>query len=412
MRVTAILTTLLLTALAPAARGETPATGPAPVGASWAVRMADAVMARHPDPGTIDLGPREREPAWDYAAAFAVHAVGQVGARTGDAKYVDYARRYMDLFVDEAGRITTASYDPKKYRLDDVEPGRILQMLHRQTGEERWLTASRTLAEQLRTQPRTSDGGFWHKEIYPHQMWLDGIFMDCPFMAEHGRVTNDPKWLDEAVHQIVTIARHTRDPETGLYYHGWDESRSQFWADKSTGLSANFWGRAVGWYVMGIVDTLEHLPADHPRRGEVLEILRGLADAIARVQDPKTGVWYQVLDQPDRAGNYLESSASCMFVYALAKAQRLGLLDATHADVVRRGYDGILTQFIEVDDRGLATLTDTCQVAGLGGRQRRDGSFDYYMSEPRISNDPKGVAPFILASLEIETASATPRPAH
>jgi unsaturated rhamnogalacturonyl hydrolase len=230
--------------------------------------------------------------------------------------------------------------------------------------------------------------------------------MACPFMAEYGRATGDGAWFDEAATQIVTIARHTRDDATGLYYHGWDESRSQHWADPKSGLSKCFWGRAVGWYAMGIVETLDAMPANHPRRAEIVGILRPLADAIVKVQDAGSGVWYQVLDQGKRQGNYLESSASGMFVFALAKGARIGVLDATHAAAARRGYDGMLRQFIKQEDAGRISLSDTCQVAGLGAGQRRDGTFEYYISEPRVSNDPKGIAPFILASLEMEAASA------
>jgi unsaturated rhamnogalacturonyl hydrolase len=276
-------------------------------------------------------------------------------------------------------------------------------MLDRIDGGDRWLKAAQTLAAQLEKQPRTADGGFWHKQIYPNQMWLDGIFMACPFMTEYGRATGQHRWCDEAVQQILTIAKHTRDPGTGLYFHGFDESRRERWADRSTGHSRCIWGRGVGWYIMGIVQTLEYLPADHPRRGELVALLANLADAVARVQELASGLWFQVLDQPDRPGNYLESSASGMFVFALAKGVRLGVLDARHLDVARRGYAGILKRFIEEDPKtGAISLKDTCQVAGLGGTPYRDGSFEYYIGEPRVSNDPKGLAPFILASLEME----------
>ena len=370
----------------------------------WSARMADSIMARHPRGVTIEQN--EDAPAqqkWTYSTAFAIYAIGEVGVRSGDKKYVDYARAYMNEFIDDKGAITTPTYKPETYKLDDIAPGRVLLLLHRQDKDPRWLNASKTLAAQLDKQPRTSDGGFWHKQIYPHQLWLDGIFMDCPFMADYGRTVGEAKWFDEVVQQVLTVGKHTRDPKAGLHYHGYDESRKERWADKKTGLSQCFWGRAVGWYVMGIVETLENLPDDHPRRDEVLTVLHGLAKAIAQVQDPKTGVWYQVLDQPDRAGNYLESSASCMFVFALAKGVRLGYLSKRYEDVARRGYEGILKQFVETDPgTGLISLKDTCKVAGLGGKPYRDGSFEYYMSEPRISNDPKGLAPFILASLEIE----------
>ena len=364
-----------------------------------AVRMADSTIARHPDPALME----DPEPEWRYSSSFAVHAIARLGVETGQQKYVDYARKYMESFIDEQGRIAHESYDPKKYRLDDVVPGRVLLLLHDQTREPRFLVGPRQLAEQLKTQPRTKDGGYWHKQIYPHQLWLDGIFMDCPFMVEFAARANEPQWHDEAVKQILTIAKHTRDPKTGLFYHGYDESRGEKWANPQTGTSQCFWGRAVGWYAIGIVETLRTLPEDHPRRGEVLGIFRGLAEAVAKVQDEKTGLWWQVLDQPNRAGNYLESSASSMFVYALAAGARLGYLDRKYAAVARSGYGGMLERFIETDPAtGQVSLKDTCQVAGLGGRPYRDGSYAYYIREPRVSNDPKGVAPFILAAMEME----------
>jgi unsaturated rhamnogalacturonyl hydrolase len=369
-----------------------------PAEKQWSSRTADSILARHPRATSIESG---EPPRWSYSPSFAVYAVAQVGLRTGDTRYVDYARQYMDAFVDAHGWIITPTYRPDAFKLDDVAPGRLLILLHARDQDERWLTAARTLAAQLERQPRTADGGFWHKLVYPYQMWLDGIYMACPFMAEFGRVTGELKWVDEAARQILLIARHTRDATTGLYFHGWDECRSERWADPTTGRSPCIWGRAVGWYVMGIIETLEQMPPDHARRPEIVALLRGLAAAVGHAQHPATGVWYQILDQPGRDGNYLESSASCMFTFALAKAARLGHLGAADAAVARRGYDGVLSHFVKTHD-AFVDLTDTCQVAGLAGNPYRDGSRQYYLSEPRVTNDPKGVAPFILASLEIE----------
>jgi unsaturated rhamnogalacturonyl hydrolase len=367
-------------------------------GPRWSVRLADATLARHPDPTLME----DPEPAWRYSSSFAVHAIARLGVETGNQRYLDYAKAYAEPFIEDNGDIDHDSYDAKKYRLDDILPGRVLLLLYEQTRDPRCLVGPRELIEQLKSQPRTSDGGYWHKQVYPNQMWLDGIFMDCPFMAEYARDAKEPAWFDEAAKQILIISKHMRDPKTGLYYHGWDASKKEKWADKQTGLSKCFWGRAVGWYVMGIVETLIAMPEDHPKRGEVLDVFRDLADAIGKVQDPQTGVWWQVLDQGDRAGNYLESSASSMFVYALAAGARRGYLDSRHAAAAQRGYEGIVKQFIEVDAKGLTNLKDTCRVAGLGGRPYRDGSYEYYCREPRIPNDPKGVAPFILAAMELE----------
>ncbi|HNZ37574.1 MAG TPA: glycoside hydrolase family 88 protein, partial [Candidatus Marinimicrobia bacterium] len=208
--------------------------------------------------------------------------------------------------------------------------------------------------------------------------------------------------FDDVIKQFILIEEKTRDPQTGLLYHGWDESRQQAWANPETGCSPNFWGRAMGWYAMALVDVLDFLPADHHGRPEIIAILKRLADAVVKVQDPTTGVWYQVLDKGGQPGNYLESSASCMFVYSLAKGVRLGYLDPVYLDAVKKGYTGILNQFIEVDSAGLVNINQACAVAGLGGKPYRDGSYEYYVSAKTARNDPKAVGPFILASLEME----------
>jgi unsaturated rhamnogalacturonyl hydrolase len=225
--------------------------------------------------------------------------------------------------------------------------------------------------------------------------------MAGPFLAEYGATFGDTAAFSEVTKQILLVARHTRDARTGLYYHGWDESKTQSWADKQTGLSPNFWGRAIGWYAMAIVDVLDYLPTTHRDRPAVLKVLRELADAVSRVQDPVSGLWYQVLDQPNRAGNYHETSASSMFVYALAKGARKGYLDNGHLDVAKRGYEGLIQRMVSTDEKGLLSLNRIVSVSGLGGKQQRSGSFEYYVSEPVVSNDYKGVGPFILASLEL-----------
>jgi unsaturated rhamnogalacturonyl hydrolase len=277
-----------------------------------------------------------------------------------------------------------------------------LFFLYATTGDERYKKAAFHLREQLQTHPRTSQGGFWHKQIYPHQMWLDGIYMACPFYAEFAKQFDEPEGFDDVAHQVMLIEKHTRDPKTGLLYHGWDESKSQKWADPETGCSPCFWGRAVGWYAMAIPDVLDHLPEDHPQRERLTTIFETTVAAVAGVQDASSGAWYQVLDQGDRPGNYLEASASCMFVYAIAKGVRKGLLGEEYIAVARRGYEGILRQFVTVDEQGLVNLDGICAVAGLGGSPYRDGSFEYYVGEKVIANEYKGVGPFIMASIEME----------
>jgi unsaturated rhamnogalacturonyl hydrolase len=248
----------------------------------------------------------------------------------------------------------------------------------------------------------TSENGFWHKQIYPYQMWLDGIYMASPFYAEFGKMVGEPAAFDDVARQITLIERHSRDAKTGLLYHGWDESKQQPWADRKTGCSPCFWGRALGWYAMAIVDVLDNLPHDHAQRPAILAVFARLAAAVAQVQDKASGLWYQVLDQGQHEGNYLEASGSGMFVYALAKAVRLGIVDASYLDIARRGYQGLVSRLIVVDDQGLLNLEKVCGAAGLGGNPYRDGSYAYYVNERIVRNDYKGVGPFILASVEIE----------
>jgi len=366
--------------------------GTSVVGPAWSERMADTVMARHP------LLSRR----WHYEPGVVLVGMHQVWRKTGKQKYYDYIRSNIDQFVDAHGEIRTYRLDD--YSLDQINEGKLLFPLFETTGEERYRKAAHLLRRQLEAHPRTSEGGFWHKRIYPHQMWLDGAYMALPFYTEFARRFDEPGAFDDVANQIVLIAKHTRDAETGLFYHGWDETKSQRWADPETGCSAQFWGRAMGWYAMTFPDVLDHFPEDHPRRGNLLATFRDLAAAIISVQDEASGVWYQILDQDDRDGNYPEASASCMFVYALAKGVRKGYLDPIALDAVRRGYDAILAQFVTIENSGLVNLRGICGVGGLGGKPYRDGSFEYYVREKVLSNDYKGVGAFILASLEMERA--------
>jgi len=359
-------------------------------GRAWSVLMANSVMQRSP------LLSRR----WHYEPGVALLALRNVWAATGEKRILDFIKRNIDEFVGPDGSIRT--YRLEEYNLDQINEGKLLLFLYEMTGDERYKRAAFVLREQLRSHPRTSEGGFWHKRIYPHQMWLDGIYMAAPFCVEFARRFDEAEAFDDIARQILLIERHTRDPKTGLLYHAWDESRSQKWADPETGCSPSFWGRAVGWYAMAIPDVLNYLPPDHPQRGSLVAAFRETVDALVRVQNLPSGVWRQVLDRGGLAGNYLESSASCMFVYAIAKGVRMGYLGAEYMPVARRAYDGILTEFVTVDEEGLANLDGICAVAGLGGTPHRDGTFEYYVSEKVIANDYKGVGPFILASLEME----------
>ncbi len=372
---------------------------------SWAEKLAASEMKRQGDSLFPDKNPKAK---WAYETGVFLKGLEAIWTRTGDAKYYNYLRAVIDSYLESDGTIKT--YRLEDYNLDNINTGKLLLTLYQKTREEKYRKAAFLLKKQIEGQPRTKEGGFWHKKIYPYQMWLDGIYMASPFLAEFARLFAQPAGFDEVANQILWIESHTRDSRTGLLFHGWDESRAQEWADPKTGCSKSFWGRAMGWYAMALVDVLDFLPVKHPRRTAVIDVLKRLSKAVASYQDSRSGLWYQVVDQGKRDKNYLEASASSMFVYALAKGFRNGYLDKKYAAVAVRGYEGLTRQLIRVDPDGMVSLTQICSVGGLGGAQKRDGTFAYYMSEPVVSNDLKGVGAFLMASIEIDRLSTRSLP--
>ena len=365
----------------------------------WSQRAANAAMARWPQ-GHID-GPNAK-PAFKYELGTLLGGIDNVYLNTADARFYNYMKSAVDELVTADGAIPT--YKPEENQLDSILMGRQLLRLYGVTQDKRYLTAATLLYDQLQKQSRTPSGGFWHKQRYPNKMWLDGLYMAEPFYAEYASISHQPEKLADVTHQFALVAEHMRDAKTGLLYHGWDESKEQRWADKKTGLSPEIWGRAMGWYMMALVDTLDYYPADDAGRKQLLAILGEEAAALVRVQDAKTGLWYEVLDKGTAKGNYLESSASCMFVYALAKGVRRGYLPEHYIANAERGYKGILAKFIEVGPGDDVSVTGTMKVGGLGGDPYRDGTYAYYLSEKVVANDPKGVGPFIMAATEMENA--------
>lgn len=337
---------------------------------------------------------------WIYDKGTYLKGIEAVWKKTGNPLYFDYIHKTISSFITPDGDIRT--YNIEDYNIDMVCSGKLLLTIYRETQEENIRKAADLLMKQLESHPRTHEGGFWHKKRYPWQMWLDGLYMGAPFYAEYAQLFGKPEGFDDVANQIVIMESHTRDSLSGLLYHAWDESRQQQWADKRTGCSPCFWGRAMGWYAMAIVDVLDYLPANHPKREQIISIFKNMTDALLKVQDSTSGVWYQVLDQGNRSGNYLEASGSSMFVYAMAKAIRKGYIDKSYFPSVRKGYDGLISTFVKVEPDGLITLTSNCQGAGLGGDPYRNGTFEYYISEPVVNNDLKGVGPFIMASVEME----------
>ncbi|MBK8811877.1 MAG: glycoside hydrolase family 88 protein [Acidobacteria bacterium] len=335
---------------------------------------------------------------WNYEQGVQLKAVEQLWYATGDPKYFDFIKRGMDYWFDKDGKLT--GYDLVEHNIDHITPGRAMMTLYRVTGDEKYKKATEYIRLQLNSHPRTKEGGFWHKNIYPWQMWLDGLYMGQPFYAEYSQVWKEDNWNDIA-NQFVWMEKHARDPKTGLLYHGWDESKQQRWANKETGLSPHVWGRAMGWYAIALTDVLDHFPKDHPRRQELVSIFDRLAKAITRYQD-KDGLWWDIIDLPGKGKNYHESSCAAMFVYALAKGVRQGNLAPGYLATVNKGWAGIKKEFIKLRPDGFLDWEGTVSVSGLGGNPYRDGSFDYYMSEKLRTNDAKGLGPAVMAALEIE----------
>jgi rhamnogalacturonyl hydrolase YesR len=375
----------------------------APLTAELAVdvsqRFARSERARRGDTLAFNSKRSSRRggPVWTYTTGLLMQAIDDVGAAAGDATLQDYASDVIASFVDEHGDIRT--YDKEDHNIDMINSGLMLFRLLERRGEARFQTAADLLASQLDSHPRTSEGAFWHKQIYPHQLWLDGLYMGMPFLAAVGQRRSDETALAHAVNEFKVARSRLRDPATGLYFHAWDEARAQDWANPQTGLSSQIWGRGLGWYAMALVDTLDYLPAHRADlRSPLLEIISELAPALVKHQT-ETGVWYQIIDRPEAVGNYREASASAMFVYFLAKAINKGYLPDWYRPAALRGYEGMLDEFVTVDADGEVNLRNSCEVAGLG--YGRDGSYRYYMSEPVVTNDPKGNGPMMLAGLQI-----------
>lgn len=339
----------------------------------WSVRMAESELIRWPEAWQLDF---QKQMKWDYCHGLELQAMLDVYDRYGDKRFYEYALTYADTMVNADGSIK--KYKLEEYSLDRVNSGKFLFRIYEQTKEEKYKKALAMLRKQLDTHPRNADGGFWHKKIYPHQVWLDGIYMGAPFYAEYAFRNTEVNAYQDVINQFLMAARHTYDPQTDLYRHACDVSRQERWADPVTGQSQHSWGRALGWYAMAFVDALEFIPEHEAGRDSMLIIYNKVAEQIKRLQDKKTGLWYQVLDRSGDPGNYLESSCSAMFVYSLLKGVQKGYIDQSYLKVAEKGYKGILKHFIKVDHNGMVSITKVCAVAGLGGKNYRMGDYDYY----------------------------------
>ncbi len=359
------------------------------------ILFADSEMKRFPQAWQLDHGKRLY---FGYAQGVGCTAMLKVWEQTNDRKYLDYVIHWADTIINDTGEIHL--YKVETYNIDYINAGKVLFDVYKQTGNEKYRLAMDRLVAQMKMHPRTLEGAFWHKLIYQHQIWLDGLYMGSPFLAQYAITFNQPELMEDVINQFLICDKHTYDAKTGLYYHAWDESKKQRWANKETGQSPNFWGRAIGWWFMALVDVLDFVPQNHPQRPELIRMIQGLADTLPKYQD-KTGLWYQVLDKGTQGGNYLEASVSSMFMYSYAKAVNKGYIDKKYRKIAEKAYDGLMNTLIVKNADGTLTLTKCCQVGGLGGHPYRDGSVEYYVNEKIRNNDSKATGPFIMGCLEL-----------
>ncbi len=362
----------------------------------YAEHVAQSEMKRNPELWMADF---VKKPKWEYTHGLMARAYLELYKATGDTAYLNYVQAFTDKMIGEDGKILT--YKKSLYNMDRLQGGNYLLMLNEMDPHERYVQAIETLKQQLDSQPRTSEGGFWHKLIYPHQMWLDGLFTGTTFYARYTAMHgNDAEAWEDIVNQFRIVDKHTVK-SNGLNYHGWDESREMAWADSITGCSEQTWGRAEGWYLMALCDVLDLMPEQQAGRQELLAILNRVCEALLPYQDEQTHLWYQVPDLPHEEGNYTEATCSAMYCYAMGHGAHKGYLDKKFLTVARQTMDGLWTFAIQTNEDGTVSLTRCCGVAGLGGTPFRSGTYDYYIHELVRSDDPKGIGPFILAALEL-----------
>jgi len=381
--------------------------------------IANTVMQNYPDsmvvkkflnhliqdnqikPGeSLDQLQKTRPAVWNYEMSVVLMGFQRLWEATKEEQYLLYIKKMIDHFINPDGTIRT--YNMEEYSFDNIPGGRQLLFLYEQFKDEKYKKAAAILRQQLAWQPRNKLGGFWHKLKYPSQMWLDGLYMAAPFYAAYTSANNAPNDYADIINQFVWMEKYSRDARTGLLYHGWDESRVQKWANPKTGQSPEFWTRAMGWYMMGLVDVLDYIPENYPRRSELIGIIQRLSAAIIQYQDKDSGVWWQITNKGFHKDNYLESSSTAMFVFALAKSIRKGYLAQNYLPAVTKAYNGMLATFLEKDTKGVLHYTKAVSGAGLGGVPYRDGTYNYYVSEPKRDDDLKAIGPFMQACLEME----------
>lgn len=361
----------------------------------WSERMALSVMKRAPEAWQIDNASKAK---WEYKPAFVALAFNRLYHSTSKKIYWDYAKNYADKFIDSIGNIS--NYSKNDYNLDLVSPGKILFDLYQTSQDIRYQKALQTLASQLDEQPKTVSGGFWHKKIYPNQMWLDGLFMSAPFLAQYAVEFKNAKGMEVVMKQFQMVQQHFFDTDCNLPFHAWDESKAEKWSNPKTGTSPTVWSRATGWYMMALVDALDYFPKNSENHQILVKYLQNLAKSTEKQQD-QSGLWFQVTNKNAENGNFLEASGTAMFTYAFAKGVNKGYLSKKYLKTANKAFQGMLKQFVSVDSNGEVHLSNNSSSVGLGGNPYRDGSFGHYVKGQKSIDNSVGVAAFILSAIEL-----------
>ncbi len=349
----------------------------------WAEKACNTLMTKFVAP---QLPPEGR---WHYHQGVFLKSMLQVWERTGNDNYLQYVKAYVDSLIDETG-----NFEYRKTELDSIQAGLLLFDLYEETAEQRYKIAADKLIGFLTNWKRTPEGGFWHKESYPNQMWLDGLYMAGPFATQYGATFNQPELFDLVTEQAELMLKHTRDEATGLLYHAWDSSRKVAWANPDTGKSPEFWSRSIGWIVIALNEILDFLPLNHPKRQFLIDSQKDLVNAVIKQQDPQTGMWFQVTDKGSDPNNWIENSASCLFVAGISKAVRLGYVESTCLTAAHKGWSGIMN-LVSMDETGQVTIPEICIGTGVG-------DYAHYLARPRSVNDLHGAGAFVFACIEMD----------
>ncbi|MBJ2126732.1 glycoside hydrolase family 105 protein [Flavobacterium sp. IB48] len=379
--------------------GQTPNDGEAkviPYDLKWSERTALSILNKYPQAWQLD---GNEKPKWDYKMGFVLSGFEKLYQKTNDKKYLNYIKEYVDGMIDSTGNIK--KYDIKEYNIDCLNPGKLLFNLYGITKDSRYLNIIGQLRNQLESQPRTASGGFWHKQIYPNQMWIDGLYMAEPFYAQFTVKYEKGKSLDDIAKQFELVQNHIVDKKTGLVYQAWDESKEIAWADKQTGTSPTIWGRGIGWYMVALVETLDYFPKSHPKYKVLVSYLNQMAKNVNQYKS-ENGLWYQVADKPELYGNYVEPSASGMIIYAFAKGANKGYLSSSYKSTAKKSFDSFVKEFVKVDKKGEVNVLNVSSNVGLGGKPFRDGTNTYYLISKTKENGAIGLGAFLLAAIELE----------